>query len=47
MGFRLVSLMPRQVLEAQGKVRDGMLWPSANLVVESLADDSDEEEEEE
>lgn len=44
-GFRLVSLMPRQVLEAQGKVRDGMLWPSANLVVESLADDSDDDDE--
>lgn len=42
-GFRLVSPMPRRVFESVEGTVKACLWPSANLVVEAVGDDDEEE----
>jgi FAS-associated factor 2 len=43
-GFRLCSMMPRKVYEPEVGTVGEVLWPSGNLVVESLEEDDDEED---
>lgn len=43
--FRLCSMMPRKVYEPEVGTVGEVLWPSGNLVVESLGEDDDEEDE--